>query len=58
MKQLLEKLETMVEIKLLQVNQTKGVYAGSVAYDASLSDDSSANYDSSIANDYCVTNDN
>ncbi len=57
MKKLLEKLETMVEIKLLQVNETKGVYAGSIAYDYSFSDDSSANYDTSYANDYCVTND-
>ncbi len=57
MKKLLEKLETMVEIKLLQVNETKGVYAGSVAYDSSFSDDSSANYDNSIVSDYCVAND-
>lgn len=52
MKKLLEKLESLVDVKLVEVNQTKGVYAGSVSYDNSLVNDSSTSYDVSNYYDY------
>lgn len=57
MKKLLEKLEGLVEVKLVEVNQTKGVYAGSISYDLSTSDDSSTSWDTSQYYDYSQNND-
>ena len=57
MKKLLEKLESMVDVKLVEVNQTKGVYAGSVSYDASKVNDSSTSYDISNYYDYSSNGD-
>ncbi len=57
MKKLLEKLEAMVDVKLVEVNQTKGVYAGSVSYDGSQVNDSSTSYDYSNYYDYSQNGD-
>jgi hypothetical protein len=54
MKKLLQKLESMIEFKLIEVNQTKGVFAGdnTLMYDTSISHDSSGVYDYSVSFDY------
>jgi hypothetical protein len=57
MKKLLEKIESLVEIKLIEVNKTKGIYAGSVNYDVSQSNDYSSQYDFSTGSDGSISDD-
>jgi hypothetical protein len=47
MKKILTKLESLIELKIIEVNQTKGVYAGSISYDSSTTGDTSTSYDNS-----------
>jgi hypothetical protein len=58
MKKLLEKLESLVELKIVEVNQTKGIYAGSISYDKSTEFDTSTTYDHSDYFDNSTAYDN
>lgn len=57
MKKLLSKLEGMVEMKLIQTDKSKNVFAGSERYDTSKNNDSSTSYDTSDSSDYSVDHD-
>jgi hypothetical protein len=57
MKRLLEKLENVVELKLVEVEKTKAIYAGSTDHDDSQYYDVSTAYDTSQTYDYSQHND-
>lgn len=58
MKQLLKKLESLNDFRLLDLKQTKGLFGGySTSYDTSTNNDSSGTNDSSHDNDHSTSND-